>query len=1598
MHTSNPHSHNTILTSVVLGAVLALVFMSATVTGAYAANNIPATAFDAFTGTGSGVGSLVVPLANPPASALTRIYQSSFGSFSFGDPQALTVDQATGDVYAVSPSAGTVSRYTSAGAPDDFTAGPDSATNTLTGFSFDGPSAAEVAIAPAGAVGGTAGDIYVASFAGIDVYAGDGTHLGQITQANGAGFEEACGVATDNTGKVYVGDYGAKVDRYVPSANPATNTDYDAQITGVSTPCNVAADSTGAVYASTWSTGPLTKYPATDFGTSNTGILVDASSRAVSVDPSTNDVYVDEGEKIAVFDSTGTALYTFGSSADFGTSSAGVAVMGYGGNAYVADAANKQIDVYGPAAAVPPTATTAAASDIHHTKATLNGHLDPNGGAEITDCHFDWGTTNTYGNTTSCTQGNSYSAPADVSATVTGLEPGKTYHYRLNISTGTSTATGTDQTVETSALLVRRDLLNTIGQDGKSATHFSKLRALAFRPSTSSLYALDTNGIYGFDASAPPAYTPLTGFSPLTTAADGDEPGLAVDATGLSSAGNLYLASEALGKIYGFDATGAPLGGSFPIDVASTPGAPAGSPTDICGAAVDSTGQLWVSNFATKRILRYNSTGIFQGALDLSPQELNPCALAFDSNDDLYVSSGNGSLSQPTWRYTASSGYSAATLIDSHGGAGLAFNPTDHHLFIASRDGVREYDDAGNFVAAFAENVPGASYRGIAVDPGTDHVFLLDLGNDTIGVYGPSVIPPEISIVAASAITNTTTTINGSVDPQGFALSNCHFEYASETDFLTKGFTGATVAPCNPAAGTIPADLEDHTVSAGITGLDRNTTYRYRLVATSSQGTSVTSDVAFTTTGPAEVETVGSPIRTSTTARLEGRVDPRSAPMTYHFEYGDQGPCDSNSCVSTPPQPAGNGDTIEFVSQQITGLKANTTYHYRLLADNGNVDGPAAGSDRTLTTRASDAPLSHGHFPGPPGSDRAWEQVNIPDTGGSQVQGSQAIADSGERVAYRIDGGSPGSQYGGGLSANNVQYAERTPSGWQNKSLYPVRAQAPGTSWREPLGRSDLSQMYTVNLDPLNVQPTEIWRVSPGAPAQLVLSVPHSQYPFAPGFMVVSADGSRVLAVLMGNFDPAHPVGPTDENLYDVTTGTPHMVGLLPDGSVPSCGVKDNYMDFGLMSAAQGWVTPDGSHAFFSSFLGAPCEGEKALFVRDLVSSTTVQIAAHAKFISGDAGAAFFTTEDSLVVGDKGGNDIYRYTIQDGSLDCLTCSTAAAGSVSSGYEITGFDSVAVSDDGTRVYFNSAHRLLPGAAEQGIYRLDVSNRSLVYVAPAQGTYSGGYGRFGNAINPDGSVFVFWSGNPALNAVNGAQNGGGGQYYRYDDTDRSLVCVSCPGDGSLPRGPVNQSLEGPLDGEPGSALTSDGNLVFVTPTPLVSTDQNTALPSQNPLVGDDVYEWRDGRLLLVTDGQTLNTAPPQFAGASRSGRDVFFTQAARLTPDAIDAQRRLYDARIGGGFDFPQPPVPCSLEACQGNPSAPPNDQTPGSATFSGPGNQTNAQAPLKQCAGGKCVKSQSHKRCAKGKVLKQGKCVKKRKPAKRRLKRAKRANHNQRGAK
>jgi hypothetical protein len=90
-----------------------------------------------------------------------------------------------------------------------------------------------------------------------------------------------------------------------------------------------------------------------------------------------------------------------------------------------------------------PTATTSAATSVSAAGATLNGTVNPNG--ESTAVVFDYGTTTNYGTTASATQSPlSGSTSQPVSAQVSGLTPGTTYHFRVRATNSGGTGTGSD--------------------------------------------------------------------------------------------------------------------------------------------------------------------------------------------------------------------------------------------------------------------------------------------------------------------------------------------------------------------------------------------------------------------------------------------------------------------------------------------------------------------------------------------------------------------------------------------------------------------------------------------------------------------------------------------------------------------------------------------------------------------------------------------------------------------------------------------------------------------------------------------------------------------------------------------------------------------------------------------------------------------------------------------------------------------------------------------------------------------------------------------------------------------------------------------------
>src|SRR5262249_59519872 len=77
----------------------------------------------------------------------------------------------------------------------------------------------------------------------------------------------------------------------------------------------------------------------------------------------------------------------------------------------------------------PPALAPGPASAVTPTSVTLSGSATPNGLA--TAAHFDWGTTTAYGSRTADQALRARTSAQGLSAALSGLEPGTTYHFRL---------------------------------------------------------------------------------------------------------------------------------------------------------------------------------------------------------------------------------------------------------------------------------------------------------------------------------------------------------------------------------------------------------------------------------------------------------------------------------------------------------------------------------------------------------------------------------------------------------------------------------------------------------------------------------------------------------------------------------------------------------------------------------------------------------------------------------------------------------------------------------------------------------------------------------------------------------------------------------------------------------------------------------------------------------------------------------------------------------------------------------------------------------------------------------------------------------------
>ena len=189
---------------------------------------------------------------------------------------------------------------------------------------------------------------------------------------------------------------------------------------------------------------------------------------------------------------------------------------------------------------------------------------------------------------------------------------------------------------------------------------------------------------------------------------------------------------------------------------------------------------------------------------------------------------------------------------------------------------------------------------------------------------------PSASTGPVTAVGPTTATVSGSVNPNGTATT-WYVEYGTSTGY------GKTTSTASAGSGTTSV-----AISPMLSGLNPGTSYHYRVVATSTAGTGRGADGILTTSAAPQVVTGSATSVTTTSATLNGTVNPSSRATSWYFEYGTS----TSYGTKTGAKDAGSGTSPVGASAAITGLSSGRTYHFRLVATSDA--GTSRGADRTF--------------------------------------------------------------------------------------------------------------------------------------------------------------------------------------------------------------------------------------------------------------------------------------------------------------------------------------------------------------------------------------------------------------------------------------------------------------------------------------------------------------------------------------------------------------------------------------------------------------------------------------------------------------------------
>jgi hypothetical protein len=374
---------------------------------------------------------------------------------------------------------------------------------------------------------------------------------------------------------------------------------------------------------------------------------------------------------------------------------------------------------------------------------------------------------------------------------------------------------------------------------------------------------------------------------------------------------------------------------------------------NVAGVAVDGTsGEIYVAEAERHVVSEYSSTGAWEGWTFATTSEAlgEPRGVALSPAGELYVADAGLAAvehfgpnmvvpSVETGKVAkASLTRTGAVLAGTTNGEGKAVQYSFEYGETPSLGSQTQTQTAGTGETGVSAQVTG-------LHAGATYYYRITGENEdgvNEGLVRTFQTPPAVEELETGPVKEPKTNgaiLTGKLNPGGID-AHYYFQWGATT-----AYGNSMPAPPGTDAGSGTGLLQ---AEAELAGLSANSIYHYRLVAVNSFGTAYGLDRSFTTSGPPSFSYEAPTGITQGEATVHAQVDPDQLATTYRFEYGPSTAYGTE--VPVGGEAIGAGSTPLARQATLTGLKAGSIYHYRVVAENeaGITDGP----DQTLTTVA----------------------------------------------------------------------------------------------------------------------------------------------------------------------------------------------------------------------------------------------------------------------------------------------------------------------------------------------------------------------------------------------------------------------------------------------------------------------------------------------------------------------------------------------------------------------------------------------------------------------------------------------------------------------